>query len=266
MDIFEEVLPPTEGLRVSGPVLEAINLHKRYGGLEVLKGVSFSVDAGQVKVILGASGSGKSTILRLMNVLEPADNGTVLLDGRVLGVDARGKLLAERKLAVERREIGMVFQRFNLFNHLTALDNVASGLTLALGMPRQDARDRAMTMLERVGMAGRSAQYPSELSGGQQQRVAIARALVMEPRVMLFDEPTSALDPELVGEVLTVMETLAAEGMTMVVVTHETRFARRVADEVALFHAGRIVEIAPPDRFFDAPETVEAQRYLSHIS
>ena len=266
MELDEEVVSAPQGIRMNGPVLEAVNLHKRYGDLDVLGGVSFSVDAGQVKVILGASGSGKSTILRLMNVLEPADSGTILLDGRVLGVDARGKQLPERKLARERREIGMVFQRFNLFNHLTALDNVASGLTLALHMSRRDAREKAMAMLERVGLAGRSAQYPSELSGGQQQRVAIARALVMEPRVMLFDEPTSALDPELVGEVLAVMETLASEGMTMVVVTHETRFARRVADEVALFHAGRIVEVAAPDRFFDAPETDEARRYLSHVS
>jgi polar amino acid transport system ATP-binding protein len=248
------------------PVLEAVDLHKRYGAHEVLSGVSFTVNAGQVKVILGASGSGKSTILRLMNALEPADAGSIRLDGRVLAVDGQDRRLPERKLAIERRRIGMVFQRFNLFNHLNALDNVASGLTQALRLPRRHAQEKAMVMLDRVGLSARATMYPSELSGGQQQRVAIARALVMEPQVMLFDEPTSALDPELVGEVLTVMEKLAADGMTMVVVTHETRFARRVADEVALFHAGRIVETAAPDEFFDSPATDEARKYLSHIS
>ncbi|TKV58803.1 amino acid ABC transporter ATP-binding protein [Nakamurella flava] len=252
----------------TAPLLRVANLHKTYGATEVLKGVDFTVRRGEVKALLGPSGSGKSTILRLMALLEAPDQGEIVLDGRRLGVNAtRGRVvhLRERELARQRTDIGMVFQRFNLFNHLDALHNVMLGLTQVRRVPRAQARERATEMLARVGLADRTGHFPSELSGGQQQRVAIARALVMDPKVMLFDEPTSALDPELVGEVLGVMEQLAADGMTMVVVTHEVRFARRVADEVALFDGGQIVEQAGPDDFFDRPRHERTRRFLQHV-
>ncbi len=250
------------------PLLRVADLHKTYGSTEVLKGVDFTVRRGEVKALLGPSGSGKSTILRLMALLETPDQGEIVLDGRRLGVNAtRGRVvhLRERELARQRTDIGMVFQRFNLFNHLDALHNVMLGLTQVRRVPRAQARERAAEMLARVGLAERTGHFPSELSGGQQQRVAIARALVMDPKVMLFDEPTSALDPELVGEVLGVMEQLAADGLTMVVVTHEVRFARRVADEVALFDGGQIVEQATPDEFFDRPRHERTRRFLQHV-
>ncbi|MEE4024076.1 amino acid ABC transporter ATP-binding protein [Gordonia sp. PKS22-38] len=251
------------------PVLQAINLHRSYGDTEVLKGVDLTVGKGEVKALLGPSGSGKSTILRLLALLEPADDGEILLNGKQLGVsvatDGSTRPLREAQLAKQRRDIGMVFQRFNLFAHLDVMHNVTLALTEVAGVSKHDARDQAEAMLERVGMAHRMKHYPSELSGGQQQRVAIARALVMNPSVMLFDEPTSALDPELVGEVLDVMEQLADEGMTMVVVTHETRFARRVANEVALFDDGQIVESGPPATFFDDPSHPRTQQFLSHL-
>ncbi|MDQ4503877.1 amino acid ABC transporter ATP-binding protein [Sinomonas sp. ASV322] len=252
--------------RPDAPVLEVRGLAKAYHGQSVLKSVDFSIRRGQVKAVLGPSGSGKSTMLRLMALLEPADAGRILLDGHELGgLGARGKPKPERALARERQSIGMVFQRFNLFPHLTAARNVALGLTAVKGTHHRDAHDQAMAMLERVGLAHRAGHYPSELSGGQQQRVAIARALVMNPTVLLFDEPTSALDPELVGEVLKVMEDLAEDGMTMIVVTHEVRFARRVADEVTLFDEGVIVEAAAPDEFFDNPHHERTRRFLSHV-
>ncbi|MDX1891552.1 amino acid ABC transporter ATP-binding protein [Mycolicibacterium sp. 050158] len=254
---------------MNASVLQAIDLHRRYGDTEVLKGVDFSVAKGQVKALLGPSGSGKSTILRLMALLEHPDSGEILLNGKQVGVTARSdgskRRLPERHLAVQRRDIGMVFQRFNLFAHLDVLRNVTLALTEVVGLNKADAASRAEAMLERVGMADRLRHYPSELSGGQQQRVAIARALVTNPSVMLFDEPTSALDPELVGEVLEVMEGLADAGMTMVVVTHEARFARRVADEVMLFDGGVIVEQAPPERFFDDPRHDRTRQFLSHL-
>jgi polar amino acid transport system ATP-binding protein len=204
-----------------------------------------------------------------MALLEHPDAGEILLNGRRVGISASSngtaRRLPERHLAVQRRDIGMVFQRFNLFAHLDVLRNVTLALTEVVGMSKADAADRAAALLERVGMADRLRHYPSELSGGQQQRVAIARALVTNPSVMLFDEPTSALDPELVGEVLEVMEGLADAGMTMVVVTHETRFARRVADEVMLFDGGVIVEQAPPDQFFDSPSHERTRQFLSHL-
>jgi len=253
----------------STALLETVGLRKTYGSNEILKGVDFSIEAGQVKAVLGPSGSGKSTILRLMSLLEPADAGSILLHGKEIGVesgrDGRSIPLPERKLARERTNIGMVFQKFNLFAHLDVLHNVTLGLTEVHGVPKDEAVHRAERMLERVGMSQRMRHYPSELSGGQQQRVAIARALVLDPAVMLFDEPTSALDPELVNEVLSVMEDLAQQGMTMIVVTHETRFARRVADEVALFDSGVIVEQAPPEQFFTAPEHERTREFLSHI-
>jgi len=249
-------------------VLEAVDIHKRYGRNEVLRGVSFGVHRGDVKAVLGPSGSGKSTLLRCLALLEPVDGGEVRLEGRRIGVrESSGRLLplSERVLAKERSEIGMVFQRFNLFPHLTALGNVMIGLTEVRGKSAAEAREIAKKMIERVGLAQRASFYLSELSGGQQQRVAIARALVMNPKVMLFDEPTSALDPELVGEVLAVMEELAQEGMTMVVVTHEIGFAKRAADRVIMMDGGAFIEEAPPDQFFGEPQQERTRKFLDAV-
>jgi polar amino acid transport system ATP-binding protein len=252
----------------TGPLLEAVDLRKRYGRNEVLRGVSFSVDRGDVKAVLGPSGSGKSTMLRCLALLEPIDGGEVRLEGRPIGVRSVGERrvrLPERELARQRSDIGMVFQRFNLFPHLSALGNVMLGLTEVRHRSRSDARQIAGDILERVGLGPRAGFYPSELSGGQQQRVAIARALVMSPKVMLFDEPTSALDPELVGEVLAVMEELAREGMTMVVVTHEIGFAKRVADRVIMMDEGEIIEDGSPDEFFSNPSHERTRRFLEAV-
>jgi ABC-type polar amino acid transport system ATPase subunit len=240
-------------------VLRSENVHKRYDDLEVLRGVSFEVGRGQVKVIIGPSGSGKSTLLRCLALLEKPDSGDVYLEGeRLTG-------LREKELAPHRSEVGMVFQRFNLFQNMTALDNVMCGLREVRRLSKRGARDRAHEFLTRVGLADRASQYPDELSGGQQQRVAIARALVMRPKAMLFDEPTSALDVELVREVLDVMEGLAREGMTMVVVTHELRFAHHVAHTVLMMDEGRIVEEASPDQFFSTPKEERTQRFLALV-
>jgi polar amino acid transport system ATP-binding protein len=251
------------------PVIEAVDVHREYGAHRVVRGVSFSINRGEVKAILGPSGSGKSTLLRCLALLEPLDGGQVRIEGKLVGArDAGGgrlEPLPEADVARQRSEIGMVFQRFNLFPHLTALGNVMIGLTEVRRIPRDEARIIADTMLERVGLGHRRSFYPSELSGGQQQRVAIARALVMKPKVMLFDEPTSALDPELVGDVLRVMEELAREGMTMVVVTHEIGFAREVASRVLMVDEGRIVEDATPDDFFDRPQHARTQRFLEAV-
>jgi glutamine transport system ATP-binding protein len=240
-------------------VLQASGLEKRYGELEVLKGVSLEVDRGQVKVVIGPSGSGKSTLLRCLAMLEPPDAGEVYLETECLTA------LREKDLAPHRSEVGMVFQRFNLFQNMTALDNVTCGLVEVRRLPKREARQRALEFLARVGLADKAAQYPDELSGGQQQRVAIARALVMRPKAMLFDEPTSALDVELVREVLDVMESLAREGMTMVVVTHELRFAHHVASTVLMMDEGRIVEEAPPEIFFSSPKAERTKRFLSLV-
>jgi ABC-type polar amino acid transport system ATPase subunit len=240
-------------------VLRADGVRKQYGELEVLKGVTFEVDRGEVKVIIGPSGSGKSTLLRCLAMLETPDAGDVFLETeRLTG-------LSEKQLAPHRSEVGMVFQRFNLFQNMTALGNVMCGLVEVRRLPKREARDRALEFLERVGLADKASQYPDELSGGQQQRVAIARALVMRPKAMLFDEPTSALDVELVREVLDVMESLAREGMTMVVVTHELRFAQHVARAVLMMDEGRIVEEAPPDEFFSAPKEERTRRFLALV-
>jgi ABC-type polar amino acid transport system ATPase subunit len=250
-----------------GDVLQAVAVHRRYGSHEVLRGVSLGLQRGEVKAILGPSGSGKSTLLRCLALLEPLDGGEIRLDGRTLGVregDGRGRL-PEAALARQRTDIGMVFQRFNLFPHLTALGNVMLGLTEVRKLPTAQARGIGETMLERVGLAHRAGYFPSELSGGQQQRVAIARALVMKPKVMLFDEPTSALDPELVGEVLRVMEELAREGMTMVVVTHEVGFARDVASRVLMMDEGQIIEDGAPDAFFSNPQQERTRRFLDAV-
>jgi ABC-type polar amino acid transport system ATPase subunit len=230
-------------------MLRAVDVHKRYGDLAVLRGVTFEVEPGQVKVLIGPSGSGKSTLLRCLSLLEEPESGEVALEGRRPGPG----------------EVGMVFQRFNLFQNMTALANVMSGLVTVRGLSKTDARDQAMEFLQRVGVADKAAQYPDELSGGQQQRVAIARALVMRPKAMLFDEPTSALDVELVREVLDVMESLAREGMTMVVVSHELRFAHQVASSVLMMDEGRIVEEAPPAEFFSSPKQERTKRFLSLV-
>ena len=230
-------------------VLRAEAVHKFYGELEVLRGVTFDVEPGQVKVIIGPSGSGKSTLLRCLARLEEPDGGEVSLEGRPPGPG----------------EVGMVFQRFNLFQNMTALQNVMCGLVEVQRQPKADARAAALEFLDRVGVADKASQYPDELSGGQQQRVAIARALVMKPKAMLFDEPTSALDVELVREVLDVMESLARERTTMVVVTHEMRFAHHVASSVLMMDEGRIVEEAPPDEFFSAPKEERTRRFLALV-
>jgi ABC-type polar amino acid transport system ATPase subunit len=240
-------------------VLRSENVHKRYDDLEVLRGVSFEVGRGQVKVIIGPSGSGKSTLLRCLALLEPPDDGDVYVEGERLSG------LREKDLVPHRSEVGMVFQRFNLFQNMTALDNVICGLREVRRLPKREARERAVEFLARVGLAEKASQYPDELSGGQQQRVAIARALVMRPKAMLFDEPTSALDVELVREVLDVMEGLAREGMTMVVVTHELRFAHHVAHTVLMMDEGRIVEEAPPDEFFSTPKEERTRRFLALV-
>ena len=231
---------------------------KRYGSFEALRGVDLDVHAGEVVCLIGPSGSGKSTLLRCTNGLESIDGGDIEFEGALLPRD-------ERSLRAVRTRMGMVFQSFELFPHLTALENVAEGPRTVLRKDRAEAARRATAMLAKVGLADKAANYPSALSGGQQQRVAIARALAMEPDVMLFDEPTSALDPETIGEVLSVMKTLADEGMTMVVVTHEMTFARRVGDWVAVFDAGRIVEQGPPVQIFDAPLTPRTRDFLGHL-
>ncbi|MEX0626018.1 MAG: amino acid ABC transporter ATP-binding protein [Chloroflexota bacterium] len=264
----EAVLQELAATPATEYVIEARDVWKRYGSNEVLQGVSLGVHRGDVKAILGPSGSGKSTFLRCLGLLEPIDRGEVHLEGARVGVrESRGRYvtLPERMLARQRTDIGMVFQRFNLFPHLTALGNVMLGLTVVLGKSDTDARATANVMLERVGLGQRASFYPSELSGGQQQRVAIARALVMHPKVMLFDEPTSALDPELVGEVLTVMEELAREGMTMIVVTHEIGFAKDVAGRVVMMDEGRIIEDAPPDEFFGNPREERTRKFLEAV-
>jgi len=231
---------------------------KRYGDFQALSGVDLDVHAGEVVCLIGPSGSGKSTLLRCTNGLESIDAGTIEFEGALLPRD-------ERTLRAVRQRMGMVFQSFELFPHLTALENVAEGPLTVRGIGRAEARQRAAAMLAKVGLADKAPNHPAALSGGQQQRVAIARALAMEPDVMLFDEPTSALDPETIGEVLNVMKALAEEGMTMVVVTHEMTFARRVGDWVAVFDVGRIVEQGPPRQIFEAPATERTRDFLSHL-
>ena len=237
--------------------IEISGLHKSYGAFEALRGIDLQIAGGEVVVIVGPSGSGKSTLIRCINLLEDYQRGDVRVAGaRVV----RGKALAR-----VRAEVGMVFQSFNLFPHLSALRNVALGPLRVRGMARTDAENHALALLDKVGLADQAHKLPSQLSGGQQQRVAIARALAMEPKVLLFDEPTSALDPEMVGEVLAVMQALAHTGVTMVIVTHEMGFARRVADRVVFMEDGLIVEIAPPDTFFAAPREARTQAFLQAI-
>ena len=253
---------------MSDVMLKAEGVHKRFGATEVLKGISLEVRRGELVCLLGASGSGKSTFLRCINHLEKIDAGRLSVDGELVGyrqVGERLHELRERDICRHRAEVGMVFQRFNLFGHMTALQNIIEAPVHVRGVPRAQAVAHARQLLERVGLADRSDAYPNQLSGGQQQRVAIARALAMSPKLMLFDEPTSALDPELVGEVLDVMKALARDGMTMVVVTHEMGFAREVADRVVMMDQGRIIESAPPEQFFSAPSHERTRQFLSKI-
>jgi polar amino acid transport system ATP-binding protein len=249
-------------------MLDARDVHKTYDEQEILRGVGLAVAPGDVKALIGASGSGKSTFLRCLALLEPIDSGELYLDGERIGVRFKGdRILAprERDLCEHRSELGMVFQRFNLFPHMSALRNVMCALIDVRGLDKHEARSEAEELLARVGLSERSHAYPSELSGGQQQRVAIARALVMRPKVMLFDEPTSALDAELVGEVLGVIENLAQQGMTMVIVTHELNFARRVSSEICMMDGGTIVEQADPDTFFNDPQHDRSRSFLRAI-
>jgi polar amino acid transport system ATP-binding protein len=242
----------------STPVVSYGGVIKRFGNVTVLTGVSMEVRKGEVVCLIGPSGSGKSTLLRCTNGLERIDGGEILLDGQRLPSDGKG-------LRLMRRRMGMVFQSFELFPHKTALDNVAVGPVTVLGLSRTEADKRAMALLAKVGLSEKAGNYPSQLSGGQQQRVAIARALAMEPEVMLFDEPTSALDPETVGEVLAVMKRLAEEGMTMLVVTHEMTFARRVGDWVVVMDKGATIEQGLPMQIFDAPQVARTKEFLSHL-
>jgi len=240
------------------PVVVYDSVRKLYGDFVALDGIDVQVNKGEVMCLIGPSGSGKSTLLRCTNALETLNGGRVLIDGVALPTD-------EREARKVRQKMGMVFQNFELFPHKSALDNVAIGPITVLGMSEGAARERAMKLLEKVGLAAKANNFPSGLSGGQQQRVAIARALAMEPEVMLFDEPTSALDPETIGEVLSVMKRLADEGMTMVVVTHEMMFARRVANWVVVFDHGKVVEQGPPEQIFDAPHAERTRDFLSHL-
>jgi polar amino acid transport system ATP-binding protein len=253
---------------VSEPLLRAVGVRKSFGHTEVLRGIDLEVRRGQVVCLLGPSGAGKSTFLRCLNHLETIDAGQVWVDGKPIGFELRnGKLyeLRERDVAKQRRDIGMVFQRFNLFGHRTALQNVIEGPIRVLGVSPDAARREGLALLDRVGLAERGDAYPAQLSGGQQQRVAIARSLAMKPKLMLFDEPTSALDPELVGEVLAVMNTLARDGMTMVVVTHEIAFAAEAADEVVFMADGAIAETGPPEKILTAPEHERTRQFLARV-
>ena len=240
------------------PLVVMRGVNKHFGRVHVLRDVETTVGRGEVVVVIGPSGSGKSTLCRAINRLEPIDSGEILFDGRPLPAEGR-------ELARLRADVGMVFQSFNLFSHKTILQNVTLGPIKVRRRPKDEAQQRAMSLLERVGIADQAGKLPGQLSGGQQQRAAIARALAMEPKLMLFDEPTSALDPEMINEVLDVMTALAGEGMTMIVVTHEMGFARRAADRVIFMADGTLVEQAPPDQFFSAPESERAKDFLSKI-
>ncbi|WP_265922436.1 amino acid ABC transporter ATP-binding protein [Cupriavidus nantongensis] len=244
-------------------IIRIRNLGKSFGSHTVLRGIDFDVEPSQVVVVIGPSGSGKSTFLRCCNGLEQPEAGTIDIVGKRLVND--GQLIDEQGLNQLRTEVGMVFQSFNLFPHLSVLNNVTVGPRMLRGVSRDDAERKAMSLLEKVGLAHKAHAMPASLSGGQKQRVAIARALAMEPRVMLFDEPTSALDPELVGEVLQVMKVLAAEGMTMVVVTHEMGFAREVADVVVVMDGGGIIEAGPPSVIFSAPTQERTRGFLQAV-
>ncbi|MFD5190914.1 amino acid ABC transporter ATP-binding protein [Streptomyces sp. NPDC058357] len=249
-------------------MVEIRSVHKRFGSLDVLRGIDLSVRAGEVTVVLGPSGSGKSTLLRTINHLEKVDRGWISVDGTLIGYRRDGdKLyeLREREVLRQRTRIGFVFQNFNLFPHLTVVENIIEAPVAALGRPKREALATAERLLARVGLADKAEAYPKQLSGGQQQRVAIARALALEPKLLLFDEPTSALDPELVGEVLDVIKDLALQGTTMIVVTHEIGFAREVADTVVFMDEGRIVEQGAPGDVLDRPRHERTRAFLSKV-
>jgi len=265
-----DVLAPVGGAPEASTdeIVRAVEVRKSFGALQVLKGVSLTVRRGEVVVIIGPSGSGKTTFVRCLNHLEKIDSGRILVNGHLIGYrEVAGRLVEDRQrnIARQRREIGMVFQRFNLFQHKTALGNVIEAPVHVLGIPRTEAIAAGHALLARVGLSDKADFYPSQLSGGQQQRVAIARSLAMRPRLMLFDEPTSALDPEMIGEVLEVMRELAREGMTMIVVSHEMGFAREVADRVVMMDDGQILEQGPPEQFFRNPAHRRTQAFLSKI-
>lgn len=250
------------------PVVRAEKVCKRFGRLEVLKGIDVEVAEREVLCIIGPSGSGKSTFLRCVNHLEKVDAGRLYVGGQLVGYTQRGDTLYElrdKDVARRRQDIGMVFQRFNLFPHMTALENIMEAPVQVRREPKAAARKRAQELLERVGLGDKASVYPRQLSGGQQQRVAIARALAMQPKLMLFDEPTSALDPELVGDVLAVMRQLAEDGMTMLVVTHEMQFAREVADRVMFMDDGVVVEQGPPEQVISNPQEERTQSFLSRV-
>ncbi len=250
------------------PLLQARNVHKRYGALDVLKGIDLDVQKGEVVALIGSSGSGKTTFLRCVNMLEEYHDGEIVLDGEHIGYQGQGaarRRLPERRIVAQRARIGIVFQGYNLFPHLTAEQNVTLGLIKVLGKPKAEARDIAAGWLERVGLAERRHHYPYQLSGGQQQRVAIARAVAAEPKLMLFDEVTSALDPELVSEVLEVMRSLAESGMTMLVVSHEMLFVNAVATHVVFMEQGRIAEQGPPNELFRNPQSERLKSFLGRF-
>jgi polar amino acid transport system ATP-binding protein len=256
------------GLVLGDLIMHASDVHKNFGKLHVLKGVSLEVRQRETVCIIGPSGSGKTTFIRCVNHLEKIDSGRIEVNGHLIGYREKdGKLVedSERNIAKQRTQVCMVFQRFNLFPHRTALENVTEAPVHVLGVPKDKASEDAEALLRRVGLGDKCDAYPGKLSGGQQQRVAIARALAMKPALMLFDEPTSALDPEVIGEVLTVMEELAHEGMTMIVVTHEMGFAREAADRVVMMDDGAIIEVGPPEHFFEAPEHERTKQFLSKI-
>ncbi len=249
------------------PAIEIQDLHKRFGSLEVLKGVSLTADVGDVISIIGSSGSGKSTLLRCINLLETPDSGDIYVNGELIRMKRRRDGTAApadpKQVDRIRSRLGMVFQNFNLWTHMTVLENVIEAPVHVLGEPRKDAIERAEALLAKVGIADKIGQYPAHLSGGQQQRAAIARALAMEPEVMLFDEPTSALDPELVGEVLLVIRQLADEGRTMLIVTHEMGFAREVSSSAIFLHQGKVEEVGPPDQVFGDPRSERCRQFLA---
>lgn len=255
------------------PMVEVKDVHKFFDDLHVLRGIDLTVMPGEVCVILGPSGSGKSTLLRCINELEEISAGRIFVDGELMGLrektNSKGETvlykLKDSEIAKQRSQIGMVFQRFNLFPHLTALQNVTEAPTIVKGLPKPEAKQRAKELLKDVGLADRGTHYPAELSGGQQQRVAIARAMAMDPELMLFDEPTSALDPELVGEVLRVIKDLAESGMTMVVVTHEVGFAREVGDHIVFMDDGKIIEQGPPAQVIENPREERTRAFFSKV-
>jgi polar amino acid transport system ATP-binding protein len=253
---------------IDAPMVRILDAHKRFGRTEVLRGITMDVARGEVVVLLGPSGSGKTTLLRCINHLEPLDAGRIYVDGELVGYrEKNGRMVEDREAEIARKRaaIGMVFQRFNLFPHLTALGNVTEAPIRVKKVSRQHADEMGRALLEQVGLAHKIGAFPAQLSGGQQQRVAIARALAMNPKLMLFDEPTSALDPELVGEVLDAMRALAQEGMTMIVVTHEIGFAREVAHRAVFMDEGLIVEEGPPRDLFASPHQVRTKAFLSRI-